>query len=442
MSVEERLLEAVEAEGRDIELEIGDHHLRKHQRLQRKNQTIINRFLGTGRRFHDVGIVPAYYGGLLTWALHRYIEKDAWRVVQTLGYKAPEPVYIDVQTDYKSCENLLMNGQMLAEKDDCHFIITVDIRLDWRCSVQVEGPVRKKEVISTFVAGVLAIAEEQNIYRGKKIEFAGRLRFLNLEGRSWESIILNDGIKREIRANTVDFLSKKELWTKYGIPSRRGVLLVGEPGTGKTIICKALMAEAGDITCITTNAYALDSVGYITDLYELAGDLSPCIVFIEDIDLIGQDREEFHYHKGSALMSLLAVLDGVEEKKEIVTVATTNCLDILDKALSQRPSRFDRVIKLSLPTLPERRELIRHLCQKIPLSEFNKEYIARRSEDCTPAQLQEIIYSLAIEHAGNINETSGFSFDLNEVDHVISRINGKNGHRLGFNRPDNYGRCG
>ena len=112
-------------------------------------------------------------------------------------------------------------------------------------------------------------------------------------------------------------------------------MLAGEPGTGKTIICRALMAEADGITCITTNGYALDDDDYVTTLYELAQDLSPCIVFIEDIDLIGQNRKEFGYMRGPALLSLLSEMDGVEEQQEIVTVATTNCPETLDKALSQ-----------------------------------------------------------------------------------------------------------
>ena len=63
--------------------------------------------------------------------------------------------------------------------------------------------------------------------------------------------------------------------------------------TGKTVVCETLMAEAEEITCITTNTYSLDADKYVTELYELAQDLSPCIVFIEDIDLIRRNREEF-----------------------------------------------------------------------------------------------------------------------------------------------------
>ncbi len=296
----------------------------------------------------------------------------------------------------------------------------------------MEGPSSKKEQAGSFVTGVMTLMKEQNFYRGKKLEFAGRLRFLDLNGRNWDSIILDTDIKREIRANTVDFLKRAELWAKMGIPPKRGILLAGEPGTGKTIVCKALMAEAESLTCITTSAYALSDEDYITELYELAQDLAPCLVFIEDIDLIGQNREEFGYQKGPALLSLLAVLDGIEEKKEIITIATTNCLETLDKALSQRPARFDRVIKLTRPGPEHRMELINRLCERIPLDESAREYIARHSEGYTPAQLQEIVFSLAIGHSEPITFDSPLAIGTDVIDRVMSRVNGKNKSGLGF----------
>lgn len=331
-----------------------------------------------------------------------------------------------------------MDRQLLVKRGDSRLIVTLDINLRWRNSVQVEGPAGKKEEVKKFVDGVMTIAEEQNFYRGKRIEFAKRLRFLRLNAKSWDSIILDADTKKEIKTNTIGFLGRRELWDKYRIPPKRGILIAGEPGTGKTIICKALMAEADGITCITTNAYGLDRDEYITELYELAQDLSPCIVFIEDIDLIGQNRAEFGYYRGSSLLSLLAILDGVEEQKEVVTVATTNCLDMLDKALSERPSRFDRVIKFSRPSLEQRRELVSLLCQKIPINEPTQDYISRKTEYCTPAQLQEIIYSLAIERSEEQPEPPNFIFSKDDIDRIISRINGRNGHHLGFRISGNH----
>jgi cell division protease FtsH len=432
MAAEERLLEAIEDEDEEEEIETLDRRATRHERLASKNKNAIDRFLGKRKRVYDVGIVPRYYGELLAWALERYLEKEGWQVVQTLGYHSREPVYIDVNTGFNERENLLMDGQLLVQKGEDRFIVTVDINLRWRNSILVEGPASKKEEAGSFVNSVMNLMKEQNFYRGKRLEFAGRLRFLDLNGRSWDSIILDADIKREIRANTVDFLNKTGVWTKLGIPPKRGILLAGEPGTGKTIICKALMAEAESTTCITTSAYALSDDDYITELYELAQDLAPCLVFIEDIDLIGQNREEFGYQKGPALLSLLAVLDGVEEKKEIVTIATTNCLETLDKALSQRPARFDRVIKLARPGVEQRRELIDRLCERIPLEDSAREYIARHSEGFTPAQLQEIIFSLAIEHGEPLTCDRPLAFGADAIDRVMSRINGKSKSGLGF----------
>ncbi len=426
MTIEERFLNALE-EADDEEPPMPGWREAK-KRLERKNRAAIEKFLGDGSRTNVAAILPRYYGELLTWALHQHLERTNWEIAGALGYRGPEPVFTDVATGEK-VENLLMNGQLLVAKGDIRFIVTVDINPRWRGSIQLEGSLKRRKEMEEFIAGVLDIVEEENFYRGKKIEFSGRIRFLVVKDRTWDSIVLDAETKSEIEANTVGFLRRKDEWAKYGIPSKRGILLVGEPGTGKTVICKALMSEAEGITCITTNGYALDSDGYITELYEVAKDLSPSIVFIEDMDLIGQNRTEFGYQRGSALVSLLAVLDGVEEHKEIVTVATTNCLEALDKALSRRPSRFDRVIKLSRPSIEQRRELLRRLSRKIPLDADAQEYIACRTEGCTPAQLQEIVYSLVIQYPSHQSE---MAFSKADIDWAISRVNGKSRHRLGF----------
>ncbi len=441
-STEERLMDAMQEEG-DEEFEepaMHDRFARRHERLQSKNKDAIENFLGGGNRANAVVILPRYYGELLTWALQRHIEKEGWKVLRALGYHGSKPVYIDVSTDCEKYENLLMDGQLLVEQGGSRLIITVDINLRWRNSVQVEGPAKRREEIDRFIYEVNGIARQQNFYRGKKIEFGGRIHFLNIRDKSWDTIILDPAIKREVRANTINFLNNRDRWAEYGIPNKRGVLLAGEPGTGKTVICKALMAESDGVTCITTNAYGLSDDDYITELYEMAQDLSPYIVFIEDIDLIGLNREEYHYQHGPALLSLLSVLDGVEDKHEIVTVATTNNLETLDRAISQRPSRFDRVVKIPLPSLEERRELIGLLCRKIPVDEPTRDYIARRSEHCTPAQLQEVIYSLAIEYPDESPGAQSPYLELSrdDVDRAISMINGRNKRHLGFGIDDNH----
>ena len=438
MSAEDKILDSI-----DEEDEIPSYlswRRKERQGIRRKNQAVIDEFLGTENRTNEVGIVPTYYAELLIWALDRYIKREGWQVNDALGYREPEPFYVDVNTDYDKRENLLMRGQLLIEKDDAHFVVTVDVMPRYHATIQVHGPVKQKDRIKAFVDGVMLIAGEENFYRGKKVEFAERIRFLNVEGKSWHGIIVDRDTKLEVKANTVEFLRRGKRWRGFGIPQKRGVLLAGEPGTGKTLICKALMAEADGITCIITSAYSLSADEYITELYEMAQDLSPCIVFIEDIDLIGLNREEYHYQHGPALLSLLNVLDGVETKHEIVTVATTNNWEALDRAISHRPSRFDRVIKLSLPSLEERRELVDLLCRKIPMDMRTQDYIASKAEGCTPAQLQEIVYGLAIEYRDESSQAPSLCLDIgsHDIDLAISRINGRNRRRLGFDIENNH----
>jgi len=405
-----------------------------HQRRIRSN-TIIRKFLGGGERENTVVILPPYYNELLAWALHHYLKAGGWKVIRVLGYRYPEPIYANVNTDYDQYENLPVEAFLLVQKGDSHFIITIHpTEVTGSAIMQIQGLASKKEEIDQFARGVQSIAKEQNFYRGKKLEFDGSIRFLHLASNLWESIILAPDSKADIKANTIGFLANRGRLARYGIPSRRGILLVGEPGTGKTLLCKALIAQSTGTTGIIANAEALFLGGYISSLYQLAQDLSPCIVFIEDIDLIADER-----HRRIPLLSLLSQLDGIEEHEQIITIATTNHLEIIDKALSQRPSRFDRVIQLPRPAIEHRREFISSLCGKIPMDEGTQSYLADRTEGLTPAQIQEIVYTLVIEYSqNNHDDPKRFSFSGEEVTRAISRINGRNGHRLGFNISANH----
>jgi cell division protease FtsH len=396
-------------------------------------------FLGEGEKIEASVIEPRYYGELLAWALHHYIELEGWQVTKTLGYLYPEPVYIAVNTSYEEYEDALRNGLLFVEKGENRFAIAVDVNLRSYNIVVVTGLAGNEKGIDEFANGIRSFAREQNFYRGKKLELRSHIRFLKPPARTWDSIVLDTAVKDEIWTNTIGFLTNREHIANYGIPAKRGVLLTGEPGTGKTVICKALMAESSKVTYIIASAYSLETPEYITELYELAQDLSPCIVFIEDIDFIAQSRMESGYFGNSVLFSLLSALDGVEEHEEIVTVATTNWPEVIDKAIGERPARFDCVIKLSLPSLEQRGELVSLLCNRIPIDETTQAYIARKAEHCTPAQLQEVIYRLIIEHQSQSSDSQlpYLKFSTDDIDSVISKVKRSRNH-LGFDIPRNH----
>jgi len=411
----------------------------RYQHTRRRN-AVVSRFLGNKELADATVIEPRYYGELLAWALHRHIEMDGWRIIKTVGYQAPRPIYIDVDTGSDERQNVLRDGTMFVEKGGDRFAVTVDVNLKCYNSIMVTGPSQRREKVDEFADGVQTVIRTHNFYRGKKLEFGIRIRFLNLPSKAWENLILDEAIKDDIWANTIDFLTNRERLACYGVPAKRGVLLVGEPGTGKTLACKALMAKSPGITCLIPNTNAKDEPVLIEELYEMAQDLSPSIVLIEDVDLIAQEREGFGYSRGSALLTLLSILDGVEECNGVITIATTNCQETLDKAISKRPSRFDRVIHFTLPSLKHRKELISLLCRQIPLDEAVQGYTALKTENFTPAQIQEVIYTLAIGHcqSNNGEKPDILKFSTDEVDCAISKISGRNKRRLGFPVPDNH----
>jgi cell division protease FtsH len=156
-------------------------------------------------------------------------------------------------------------------------------------------------------------------------------------------------------------------------------------------------------------------------------------VFLEDIDLIGEDRNDSHYSRASMLSDLLSALDGIEQCEDIVTVATTNCLEVLDAALAERPSRFDRVIYMELPRTEERASLVRTLNKTMGMDDAMQEYIVRKTEGYTPAQLQEVMYSMVVEYPeyDNVPERR---YTIEEVNNVLRKVKRKAAGHLGFTK--------
>lgn len=397
------------------------------QSLQQKNNDKIDGFLGSERREVRAMTMPYYYIPVLAWAFQKYVERNKWDVETVMGSRLLEPMIMEIDTGIDQSEKVAIDAQLMMKHGKTRIIATMDLGPRGCCSITLEGLSAQKNELDHFAEGVMAVAEKENFYRGKRLEFNGRLEFLKVDEKQWSDVILGQSIKEEIRANTIEFLKRGDEWERFGIPAKRGVLLSGEPGTGKTIICRALMTEAEGVTCILANAYRIDENEYISTLYEIAQDLAPCLVFIEDIDLFAQERNEFGYTRGPVLISLLAEMDGVEEKKQIVTVATTNNLEMLDKAIKNRPSRFDRVVHIERLQFEERLHQVHRLCKKIPLSLENQMHVARCADGCTPAQVQEAVFGLVVEHHGELSTVTHA-----DIEHILSRLDGRHGQRLGF----------
>ena len=209
---------------------------------------------------------------------------------------------------------------------------------------------------------------------------------------------------KESLAEIVDYLHNPQKYTEVGASMPKGVLLVGPPGTGKTMLAKAVAGEANvPFFSIAGSEFVEMFVGRgaakVRDLFKQANDKAPCIVFIDEIDTIGKKRDGQiggNDEREQTLNQLLTEMDGFDGSKGVVVLAATNRPDSLDPALL-RPGRFDRRIPVELPDLQGRIDILKVHAKQIRLAEdVDFEPIAKTAAGASGAELANIVNEAAL----------------------------------------------
>ena len=209
---------------------------------------------------------------------------------------------------------------------------------------------------------------------------------------------------KESLAEIVDYLHNPKKYSEAGAAMPKGVLLVGPPGTGKTMLAKAVAGESGvPFFSISGSEFVEMFVGMgaskVRDLFEQAKAKAPCIVFIDEIDAIGQRRRSDgigNDEREQTLNQLLTEMDGFEDNTGVIILAATNRPETLDPALT-RPGRFDRRVPVELPDLAGREAILKVHAKKVKLGEdVNLHTIARMASGASGAQLANIINEAAL----------------------------------------------
>jgi len=242
------------------------------------------------------------------------------------------------------------------------------------------------------------------------------------------------GAKEEVM-EVVDFLRNPKKYTSLGGKIPKGVLLVGPPGTGKTMLAKAVAGEADvPFFSISGSDFVEMFVGVgasrVRDLFRQAKEKAPCIVFIDEIDAVGRARGKnvgfsSNDERENTLNQLLTEMDGFGSNSGVIVVAATNRADILDKAL-MRAGRFDRQIHVDLPDLNERKEIFLVHLKNIKLPEdFDIDFLAKHTPGFSGADIANVCNEAALIAARRDKKVVDKQDFLDAVDRIIGGLEKK-----------------
>ena len=331
---------------------------------------------------------PPYLRNLALYSINKWIEQFKGKVTNYMeGVESPV-LYEEIQTGKNIHDLLIQKGTVFFYYKEKPFILSIDFRWDFT-EVSFVYDSKDNALGRETQENFRKFMAEHNFYKGAKLEYLQRgfLKILDFPKLALEDVILPTEIKEEIDLNIIFPIKNKEKISKMALPWRRGVILSGVPGVGKTQLGKVLCNVLDGVTILWTTTKAINCSEEVRRIFEAARYFSPSLMILEDIDFIGTDRELIH---DPVLGELLSQLDGATPNDGVFVIATTNRPQLLDRALADRPSRFDASIYLELPKIDERRRLFQLFLKGKPYT-FDVEDMCRKTEGFTGAHIQELI---------------------------------------------------
>lgn len=277
---------------------------------------------------------------------------------------------------------------------------------------------------------------DHNIYKKQRIH--GDLSFIKQDKPySWDDLVLDPKTFKLLNHNLLTVLNKRELYNSLGVSGKRGIILSGEPGTGKTMVGKILCSTLTDWSFIWVSPGELSRVENLRAYCQLAKAIAPTVLFLEDLDLHFQSRDA--NSQNSLLGELMNQLDGIDDISNIVVVGTTNRPGDLEAALAKRPGRFDKIIKFEKPEAPVLKIMFERF-GGTRLGTVDWDPVLKEAKGFTGAQVKEVLSQAVLSVIDNDSYQEGtpVKLDTEELIAAVKLCKNKDfsPSSVGFNRSE------
>lgn len=312
--------------------------------------------------------------------------------------------YVNIHLEGDRIISCVQFGLYFVKDGDRHLLalVTGPTEHGPRQRLRVEVMSRRPEDAQAFHAELKRLAHELNVYRGHVISLSpGRIgpwqqslvEFHSLPTVARNDVVLPSGLLERVERHTIGFAQHSAELLASGRSLKRGLLLYGLPGTGKTLTVMYLTGQMKDRTVILTSGRAM---GLVPIVAQMARSLAPSMVVLEDVDLIAEERGQPMMPTGPLLFELLNEMDGLRDDMDVIFVLTTNRPDILEPALAARPGRIDLAVELPLPDAAGRRRLLELYARGLTLQGVHLDTFVQSTEGVSPAYIKELLRKAAL----------------------------------------------
>ena len=398
MGYVQEFIDKLELRSDDFDVPVRDLTSDQLARVMRKGNedryvlenSLISGFFGSSIKYSESKDLTSYENNIMQNVLFDYMDEIGFKLVDSCAFKNDAIWKSPIQNKQYYGEEVLVvySDAILFFEDPKNTLrkYCINIKIDEYNRNFIDCAVYSS-IEDVTLRDILDYAKKHNFYKGMKVD--AHAKHLHLDNEvNWDDVILPENILECAKNNVFELFKVSKILAENNIAMKRGVIFSGPPGVGKTMLIKSIINHV-DSTVIYVLPSHIKNIKDINLICEMAKDLAPTLLVIEDIDYIAEDRNDSQL-TGLAI-ELMNKLDGLESMDGVITLASTNMVEKIENAIKNRPGRFDRVIRFDEPNEECRLKMLYNFTKNCKLEkDVNLEKIAQKTKGMTGAYIKDL----------------------------------------------------